>query len=169
MSLIKIQQELKVPKGNYNSFGKYKYRSCEDILEALKPLLTKHSAILTISDSIELLGSNLISKATAKIIIEEKEYTSFGFAGIAEHKGMSVEQCYGTASSYSRKYALNGLFLIDETQQDPDASADVKLNEAIAKVNNSKSIVELEILWNEFKDFQKNEKFVSAVKIKKES
>ena len=118
--LIKIQTELKVPKGNYNSFGKYKYRSAEDILEAIKPLLLKHECRLILSDEIQAIGNKLFLKATATISNTENSISVFGYAELSEHKGMSAEQCTGTASSYARKYALNGLFLIDETESDAD-------------------------------------------------
>jgi len=122
-ALVKIQNELKVPKGKYNAFGKYKYRTAEQILEAVKPLLLKHNAILRITDSIEVVGSKLFLKATATIWYNEcKNYIeSNGFAEMSEHKGMSAEQATGTASSYARKYALNGLFLIDESEADADS------------------------------------------------
>lgn len=119
ITLVDIQNELKVPKGNYNSFGKYKYRSAENILEAVKPILAKHGAILTITDDILDIGNKIYIKATATLTVSDKEYTVNGFAETGEHKGMSSEQCTGTASSYARKYALNGLFLIDETEADP--------------------------------------------------
>lgn len=119
--LIKIQSELKVPKGNYNSFGKYKYRSAEDILEAVKPLLLKYDSLLTLNDSIEAIGNKVFLKATAVLLINKDEGIEVnGYAELGEHKGMSSEQATGTASSYARKYALNGLFLIDETEADPD-------------------------------------------------
>lgn len=119
-SLIAIQSELKVPKGNYNSFGKYKYRSAEDILESVKPLLKKYNISLTLTDDILPIGNKLFLKATALIANQTNQLEIFGFAEMGEHKGMSSEQCTGTASSYARKYALNGLFLIDETESDPD-------------------------------------------------
>lgn len=118
--LIKIQNELKVPKGNLNKFGNYKYRSAEDILEAVKPILFKHGALLTLTDNIEAIGNKLFLKATASLWVGEANIFVYGFAELAEHKGMSAEQTTGTASSYARKYALNGLFLIDETEQDAD-------------------------------------------------
>ena len=118
--LIKIQNELKVPKGNLNKFGNYKYRSAEDILEAVKPILFKHGALLTLTDSIEAIGSKLFLKSIASISTCESNVFVTGFAELSEHKGMSAEQTTGTASSYARKYALNGLFLIDETEQDAD-------------------------------------------------
>lgn len=120
-TLIKIQNELKVPKGNINKFGNYKYRSAEDILESVKPLLAKYKALLNLSDEIVAIGNKIFLKATAKITDGDKVVTSNGFAETSEHKGMSAEQTTGTASSYARKYALNGLFLIDETEQDADS------------------------------------------------
>lgn len=120
--LLEIQAELKCPKGSLNKFGNYKYRSAEQILESVKPLLQKHGAILTLTDDIVQVGSKLFLKATATIYFTETpNVTVNGFAELGEHKGMSSEQCTGTASSYARKYALNGLFLIDETESDPDS------------------------------------------------
>ena len=116
-NLVKIQNELKVPKQNVNAFGKYKYRSAEDILEAVKPILLKYSTTLTLSDEIIAIGNKVFLKATAKL----NETICYGYAELAEHKGMSAEQATGTASSYARKYALNGLFLIDETESDADS------------------------------------------------
>jgi hypothetical protein len=116
-NLVKIQNELKVPKGNTNTFGKYKYRSAEDILEAVKPILLRYNATLTLSDEIVAIGTKVFLKATAKL----NDTTCYGYAELAEHKGMSAEQATGCASSYSRKYALNGLFLIDETESDADS------------------------------------------------
>lgn len=118
--LVSIQNELKVPKGNYNSFGKYKYRSCEDILEAVKPILLKYTMKLTLTDKIVSIAGKLFLKSSAAIWFEDYYTIVDGYAQIGEHKGMSTEQCTGTASSYARKYALNGLFLIDETEADPD-------------------------------------------------
>jgi hypothetical protein len=134
-ALVKIQNELKVPKGKYNTFGRYKYRTAEQILEAVKPILLKYNAMLRITDSIEVIGSKLFLKATATIWYNEcRNYIeSNGFAEMSEHKGMSAEQATGTASSYSRKYALNGLFLIDESEADADSiDADKQPIEAVA-------------------------------------
>ena len=118
--LIKIQTELKAPKGKYNSFGKYKYRSCEDILEAVKPVLKKHEAVLTISDEMVQVGDRVYVKASVKLKVGDDEYTVTAYAREPEtKKGMDEAQITGTASSYARKYALNGLFLIDDTK-DPD-------------------------------------------------
>lgn len=119
--LITIQSELKVPKGNVNKFGNYKYRSAEDILESVKPLLKKHECKLSLTDEIVLIGSKIFLKAAAVFNDGTNVTTANGFAETAEHKGMSAEQTTGTASSYARKYALNGLFLIDETEADTDS------------------------------------------------
>lgn len=120
--LINIQHDLKAPKGNYNSFGKYKYRSCEDILEAVKPLLAREECTLTITDDIIQVGDRFYIKATARITdgTETVEVSAMAREA-AEKKGMDDSQVTGTASSYARKYALNGLFLIDDTK---DADTD---------------------------------------------
>lgn len=120
--LINIQKELKAPKGNYNSFGKYKYRSCEDILEAVKPLLAREKCTLTLWDEVVLIGDRYYVKATATISDEKGNLSVTAYAREAdEKKGMDASQVTGTASSYARKYALNGLFLIDDTK---DADTD---------------------------------------------
>lgn len=124
--LILIQSELKVPKTNVNSFGKYKYRSCEDILEELKPILKKHECQVTLTDKIVAIGNKFFLRSKAIFTDGENIEVSKGFAELNEHKGMSAEQATGTASSYSRKYALNGLFLIDETAMDADSVNDPK-------------------------------------------
>ena len=115
-----IQTELKAPKGQYNSFGKYKYRSCEDILEAVKPLLAKHKAELTLQDDVINIGDRFYIKATATIIKDGAILgTTTAFAREPdEKKGIDPSQVTGTASSYARKYALNGLFLIDDTKDE---------------------------------------------------
>ena len=124
-TLQKIQTELKAPKGQYNSFGKYRYRSCEDILEAVKPILAKYNASITLSDSLEYIGNRYYIKATATLHIAESEscqVTAFAREE-EEKKGMDGSQITGTASSYARKYALNGLLAIDDTK-DSDATND---------------------------------------------
>ena len=113
--LAKIQRELKAPKNQFNSFGKYNYRSCEDILEALKPLLD--GAVLTLSDDMVEVGGRIYAKATARYQNGEFGYFTTAFAREPEdRKGMDSSQITGTASSYARKYALNGLLLIDDTK-----------------------------------------------------
>lgn len=122
--LLNIQTELKAPKGQENKFGHYKYRSCEDILEAVKPLLAKNKVILQLTDKIECLGNRYYIKATA-ILIDTEDTKNGEIAYIEntayareseEKKGMDDSQITGTASSYARKYALNGLFCIDDTK-----------------------------------------------------
>ena len=117
--LLSIQQELKAPKNQKNTFGGYNYRSCEDILEAVKPLCKKHGCVLTLSDEVLAVGNRVYVKAGASLIdIETGDACSnTAYAREAEtKKGMDDSQITGTASSYARKYALNGLFCIDDTK-----------------------------------------------------
>lgn len=122
--LMNIQNELKAPKSQYNEFGKYYYRSCEDILEGLKPVLIKYKATVTITDEIVLIGDRYYVKATAALIDIEKgdkvEVSAYARED-EQKKGMDVSQLTGSTSSYARKYALNGLFAIDDTK-DSDAT-----------------------------------------------
>jgi hypothetical protein len=120
--LIQIQSELKAPKSQFNSFGKYHYRNAEDILEGLKPLLLKYSCTLTISDEIKTAGDILYVESTATISYEEDSVAVTAQAGIdPNRKGMDVAQAFGASSSYARKYALGGLFLLDDSK-DADAT-----------------------------------------------
>lgn len=115
--LLNIQSRLKAPKGQYNSFGKYHYRSSEDILEAVKPLLAENECILMLSDEILLIGDRYYVKTTATIMDEMNRLSVTGFAREEEEKkGMDSCQLTGTTSSYARKYALNGLFCIDDAK-----------------------------------------------------
>jgi hypothetical protein len=121
-TLAEIQAAVKAPKGNFNSFGKYKYRSAEDILEAVKPVINPHGFHVTIYDEIVLIGDRFYVKATAEISNGENAYTSVAFAREEELvKGMSAPQVTGSASSYARKYALSGLLALDDTK-DADAT-----------------------------------------------
>ena len=123
--LVKIQAELKAPKNQFNSFGKYKYRSCEDILEALKPLLLKYECTLIIEDEVKEVGGVLFIESTVSIQKEMEGRAVTAQAGIdINRKGMDVAQCFGSSSSYARKYALSGLLLIEDSHLDPDASND---------------------------------------------
>ena len=122
--LVLVQNELKAPKDKHNTFGNYNYRSCEGILEAVKPLLKKYALVLTVSDVIEHIGDRFYIKATAYI----EDIESNGFYSCTAYareddqkKGMDAAQVTGSSSSYARKYALNGLFLIDDTK---DADTD---------------------------------------------
>lgn len=123
--LIAIQSELKAPKSQFNKFGGYKYRKAEDILEAVKPLLNKQKCTLTITDDIVMVGNRIYVKATATIKNEKGECeTTTGWAREEESKkGMDGSQITGASSSYARKYALNGLFAIDDNA-DSDTTND---------------------------------------------
>ena len=142
--LLAIQTELKAPKGQYNSFGKYKYRSAEDILEAVKPLLDKYKALVLLTDSINVVGTESVGDnhilrtyltATAKFIdVESNNDNVITVSASAREPqtktGMDASQITGTASSYARKYALNGLFCIDDTK---DADTDEYHEQTTAK------------------------------------
>lgn len=123
--LIAIQSELKAPKSQFNKFGGYKYRKAEDILEAVKPLLAKQKCTLIITDDVVLVGNRIYVKATATIKNEKGECeTTTGWAREEEtKKGMDGSQITGASSSYARKYALNGLFAIDDNA-DSDTTND---------------------------------------------
>lgn len=136
-ALAKIQQNLKVPKGQTNNFGKYKYRNCEDILQALTPLLG--DCVLTLSDDIVMMGDRFYIKASAGIQLGTDQIVVTGWAREdLTKKGMDVSQLTGSTSSYARKYALNGLFAIDDTK-DAD-SMDNRQQEAVKKTVKLKSI-----------------------------
>jgi hypothetical protein len=120
--LLKVQSELKAPKNQRNNFGKYNYRSCEDILEAVKPLLVKHGLAMTIADQVHEVGSYAYVESTVMVSYENERIASTAQAGIDfNRKGMDIAQSFGSSSSYARKYALNGMFLIDDTK-DADAT-----------------------------------------------
>lgn len=115
--LIEIQAELKAPRSQYNKFGGYNYRNCEDILEAVKPLCAKHEIVPLLSDEIVMIGDRFYIKATAKVTDGKDEIATTAYARESKNKkGMDESQITGSASSYARKYALNGLFCIDDTK-----------------------------------------------------
>lgn len=146
-ALTEIQKKLKAPKSNYNSFGKYNYRSCEDILEAVKPLLGDNTLIL--SDEVVQIGDRIYVKATAVFRDGATETRVSAFAREAESKkGMDESQVTGTASSYARKYALNGLFLIDDTK---DADTD-EFVEATEKTKTKKKPADVIVKQEKPKD-----------------
>lgn len=127
--LSEVQKELKAPKNQYNSFGKYNYRSCEDILEAVKPLCIEKGLIVTVSDEIEVKQDRYYVKAVATVIDidTEQEYQVSAYARESDNKkGMDDSQVTGATSSYARKYALNGMFAIDDTK---DADTDAHKNQ----------------------------------------
>ena len=126
--LIAIQSELKAPKNQFNSFGKYKYRSAEDILEAVKPLLKKYGCYLTITETTQEIAGYLVLNSKVSISDGEKTIYVEAQAGInPERKGMDIAQSFGSSSSYAKKYALGNLFLLDDTK-DADSN---KVNEPL--------------------------------------
>lgn len=138
--LLNIQNELKAPKNQHNNFGNYDYRSCEDILEAVKPLCEKHKVVLNIADEIVMVGERYYVRATATLIDVEdtKEDAIAMIENVAyareeeNKKGMDASQVTGATSSYARKYALNGLFCIDDTK---DADTDAYKKQQDKSVN----------------------------------
>ena len=158
--LAQIQTTLKAPKGQFNNFGKYKYRSCEDILEALKTVLD--GAAVTLSDDVVAVGDRVYVKATATLRFngESESVTAFARESLAK-KGMDDSQITGTASSYARKYALNGLFCIDDTKDadtmdnshkpEPSLSGDIA---AMLQAADSKD--ELRTLWGKMNQDQRD-------------
>ena len=158
--LLQIQSELKAPKGQFNAYGKYKYRSCEDILEAVKPILKKNNCTLLLSDSLIYVGERYYIKATATLVnAEGKSVLTEAYAREEEtKKGMDASQITGASSSYARKYALNGLLCIDDNKDSdttntgdntPAAPAktskedNAEVEKAIAEINAAKSKEEL--------------------------
>lgn len=145
----RVQTELKAPKNLRNSFGNYNYRNAEGILEAVKPYLKAENLILTLSDDVVACGDKVFVKAIATIEdIDSIEYkTVTAFAEIDAHKGMSADQTTGCASSYARKYALNGLFLLDDTK-DEDSDEFKRENDAKAQKKAEQKKVENDIPTN---------------------
>jgi hypothetical protein len=174
--LSEIQLKLKAPKNQFNKFGNFNYRSQEDILEAVKPLLG--DCQLYLSDEIKAVGELIFVEATATFIDGDKEIKVKASAGHPlQRKGMDLSQVTGASSSYARKYALNGLFLIDDNK-DADTNED-KLNSennknlanfesAIDEMNKVTNITDCEKVWNKWKEFHKNQYFIAATKNKKQ-
>jgi len=174
MNLVKIQAELKVPKNQTNSFGKYKYRSAEDIIEAVKPILNKYGTALVVSDEVVQVGDRVYIKATATLLDATDDVISVnGWAREEEvKKGMDAAQITGSASSYARKYALNGLFAIDDTK---DADATNNHQDEVGEEKRMKLILLLEsTIWDEtlkskqaikISTFTTNEQYDKALKI----
>ena len=144
--VVKVQAELKAPKGQYNSFGKYNYRSCEDIVEAVKPILAKYLITLNLSDELVLIGDRYYIKATAELTDGTSTVNSVAYAREPQElKGMTESQITGTASSYARKYALNGLLAIDDTK-DPDTDEFAKTTGQEPKQETKVTPKQIEIL-----------------------
>jgi hypothetical protein len=166
--LMTIQSNLKAPKGQYNNFGKYKYRSCEDILESVKPLLSQHDCALVITDDIVMLGERIYVKATAKLISGSEHVESSAFAREEDtKKGMDSSQVTGAASSYARKYALNGLFCIDDTKDSDTTNTGQESSErdkAIKEAKSAKTMKELESVWNKYTSLKTDAAFKSLIR-----
>lgn len=160
MSLIEIQKELKVPKNQVNKFGNYRFRSAEDIIEAAKPICHKYDCSLTISDEVVLIGDRIYVKATATLTKKggDSSFSTTGYAREEEvKKGMDAAQITGSASSYARKYALNGLFAIDDTK-DADSTNDHK-----DEIGDEKRLQLITMLENTLYDEEKKTKMANLI------
>lgn len=161
--LAEIQNELKVPKLQMNKFGGYKYRSCGDILEAVKPICAKYGCALILTDNVEIVGDRFYVIATAKLINQDGAVIGETKAFAREtdsRKGMDVAQVTGASSSYARKYALSGLFAIDDTRDADTMEAEKteKENNVSAiedAINSAKTVDELMKIYNENKNLSK--------------
>lgn len=151
--LITIQNQLKAPKSNFNKFGNYAYRSLEDIQEALKPLMDKLKCYLVINDEIVLIGERYYVKATATIHNSEGQSISVSAMAREEEtkKGMDASQITGATSSYARKYALNGLFAIDDTKDADATNTHDKEQQQKAPAPSKANDDDKKALWNSFK------------------
>ena len=181
--LIAIQRDLKAPKSQFNAFGKYRYRSCEDILEAVKPLLFREGVVLTIADDLLAENGRFYVKASATLSYQDERICSSAFAREDEtKKGMDGSQITGAASSYARKYALNGLFCIDDTKdadatntgeqqpvQEQQPSQDKFYTQAMNELSLATTVDELKKVWSKYKTLQNNETFKKAKDIKKKA
>jgi len=169
--LIEIQSRLKAPKNQRNNFGKYNYRSAEDILEAVKPLLKEQSCTLTIEDEILLVGDRYYVKATATLRNKDGHTVqTHAFAREAETKaGMDVSQITGATSSYARKYALNGLFAIDDNKDTdtPEYQQQTAAAPYLAAVKAAQTTDQLQAVWESFKTLQKDQTFIDVVSLRK--
>lgn len=187
--LGRIQRALKAPKDQVNNFGKYRYRKAEDILESAKPLLEKDNLTLLINDDIKEVAGKWFLIATVTLYAADgKEIaSSHAFAEMCAHAGMSAEQSTGAASSYARKYALSGLFAIDDSKDDPDAMEQPKvpasapaapakptpapapthtqaqIDAAVKKAQECTNVEDLAKVWGAHKDMQKIPAFREAV------
>lgn len=176
-ALLDIQARLKAPKGQTNNFGHYKYRSAEDILEAVKPLLKENGCFLTISDDIVMVGSRIYIKATITLSKNGETIHTTAFARESESKsGMDASQITGAASSYARKYALNGLFCIDDTKDADELNTnkeytqpptDPNLELILANIKATRNLDELSKIWHECSAYQPNPIFSGAVSARK--
>ncbi len=170
--LSKIQQQLNVPKNQYNSFGNYEYRSCENIIEAVKPICKQHKTLLTITDSLVYVGDRYYIESTALLQCLEED-TSIKCVALAREselkKGMDSAQITGSTSSYARKYALNGLFCIDDTK-DSDTQNNNETQSVKKTVDKNKLINEAHKLFRQINNpIDKMKVWIDQVKIHTES
>jgi len=161
MNLQEIQKQLKAPKNQFNSFGKYHYRSCEDILEAVKPMLG--DSILTLTDTVKECGGMVFIEATARFQNGDNVTEVTACAGVESRKGMDLAQSFGASSSYSRKYALNGLFLIDDTKDADATNTHGKTDCTFGFIGKCESIAQLEKVWNENTDKHTDKVFINEI------
>ena len=177
--LLSVQNKLKAPKSQYNKFGGYYYRNCEDILEAVKPILLETKTTLLLNDEVVLIGNRFYLKATAIFIdvVDGTKIECSAYANESEpHKGMTAEQVTGAASSYARKYALNALFCIDDTKDaDSDEQpkpAQTKLpyppTSVIAEINACKKIPDIAAVLRKYKETYDNEQLSKAASERKQ-
>lgn len=149
--LLAVQSELRAPKSQYNNFGKYAYRTAEDILEAAKPLLKKYGLVLTISDEPVMVGERYYIRATATVFTEDDYRSVTAFAREEESKkGMDAAQLSGATSTYARKYALCGLFCIDDNKDADSGQATVTKDDAIKELSGANSQDALVDVWNKY-------------------
>lgn len=170
-ALLAVQSELKVGKERHNNFGGFSYRSCSDILEAVKPLLKKHGLVLTLTDSILQLGERFYVEAEASIRscgTDTDCETSTGYAREElSKKGMDSAQVTGSASSYARKYALNGLFLIDDSRDADDPGMMAKeWNKALREIDAATTREQLDNIYNSYIQFRQNQFFLDKLNTK---
>lgn len=166
--LIDIQRRLKAPKSQFNKFGNYAYRSCEDILEALKPLLSEHECQLSISDEIILIGERYYIKAIVTLTNTKGDTVrSTAYAREPEDKkGADASQITGMSSSYARKYALNGMFLIDDNKDADYLPSKEEIEKAVAAAKAAKTVEEVTTVWNDNVKLHANDTFKNAVAIR---
>lgn len=167
-ALLAVQSELKVGKERHNNFGGFSYRSCSDILEAVKPLLKKQGLVLTLTDSILQLGERFYVEASASIRscgTDTDCETSTGYAREElTKKGMDSAQVTGSASSYARKYALNGLFLIDDSRDADDPGMMAKeWNKALREIDAATTREQLDNIYNSYIQFRQNQIFLDKL------
>lgn len=180
--LLSVQSKLKAPKSQYNKFGGYYYRNCEDILEAVKPILLETKTTLLLNDEVILIGNRFYLKATAIFIdvVDGTKIECSAYANESEpHKGMTAEQVTGAASSYARKYALNALFCIDDNK-DADSDEQPKQTTAaqsklpypptnvIAEINACKKIPDIAVVLRKYKQTYDNEQLSKAASERKQ-